>query len=367
MKIQSISFKNNVSGWSIDSLLLQNLSLCVGASGVGKTQILNAITTLKDIALGASRNGVEWEVRFEQESKSYVWVGAFASNNNDDVRFFEERKPSPILFETLVCEDVVIVNRDKDSIYYSGERTVKLDVNKSVVYLLKEELPIAPIYSAFKLVYWLKTEDRGIRIPGKQKEENDVVKDVKYLRNHRFFSPVEKLFLLKQNNQPEFKEIEDEFISFFPMVENLDFAIETLYDGRNVPVLILKEKNINAWIPQNNISSGMFRSLVQIIELALARDGDVILIDEFENGLGVNCINRLAEMILYPEHDIQFLITSHHPYIINNIPYSAWKIVTRSGSKVSVSSAENLHIGSHSSHDAFMQLIQTSAYRNGSL
>ena len=94
MKIQSISFKNNVSGWSIDSLLLQNLSLFVGASGVGKTQILNAITTLKDIALGASRNGVEWEVRFEQESKSYVWVGAFASNNNDDVRFFEERKPS---------------------------------------------------------------------------------------------------------------------------------------------------------------------------------------------------------------------------------------------------------------------------------
>lgn len=367
MKIQSISFKNNVTGWSIDSLSLQRLSLFVGASGVGKTQILNNIFTLKQIALGASKNGVEWYVKFEQDSKLYVWTGAFASINNEEVSFFEGRTPCPVLYETIVCNEVTIVNRNEDTIYYSGEKTVKLDVNKSVVNLLKEEAPITPIYKAFESIYWLKNENRGIRIPGKKNEENDIVKDVQYLRNHRFFSPVEKLFLLKQNNQPEFKEVEDLFISFFPMVEKLDFAVETLIDDKVVPVLILKEKNVNTWIRQNGISSGMFRSLVQIIELALARDGDVILIDEFENGLGVNCINRLADMVIYPEHDIQFLITSHHPYIINNIPFSDWKIVTRLGSNVKVSSAESLHIGSHSRHDAFMQLIQTTAYQNGSL
>ena len=91
----------------------------------------------------------------------------------------------------------------------------------------------------------------------------------------------------------------------------------------------------------------------------------MILIDEFENSLGVNCIEEVAELVLYPEVDIQFILTSHHPYIINNIDFNNWKIVVRDGSMVSVHSAKDLQIGSHSKHDAFMQLIQTSAYKTG--
>lgn len=38
---------------------------------------------------------------------------------------------------------------------------------------------------------------------------------------------------------------------------------------------------------------------------------------EFENGLGVNCIDVLAEILLSERKDLQFIITSHHPKIIN--------------------------------------------------
>ena len=107
--------------------------------------------------------------------------------------------------------------------------------------------------------------------------------------------------------------------------------------------------------------------MIHIVVIALAEKGDVILIDEFENGLGVNCIEDVADMIINPEQDLQFVITSHHPYVINSIDYKWWKIVTRKGSDVFISTAEALRIGEHSKHDAFLQLVQSSAYKEGVL
>ena len=148
-------------------------------------------------------------------------------------------------------------------------------------------------------------------------------------------------------------------------MEKIDFALVQANNDTVFPVLRIKEKNVASWIEQTEISSGMMRTLIQIITLVLANDGDVIMIDEFENGLGVNCINELADLIMEPEADIQVVMTSHHPYIINAIPVKDWKILTRNGSDVHVQTAEELHIGEHSKHEAFMQLLQTPEYRTG--
>ena len=64
--------------------------------------------------------------------------------------------------------------------------------------------------------------------------------------------------------------------------------------------------------------------------------------DEFENSLGVNCMGPLTDFILSRANDLQFIITSHHPYIINNIPKSYWKIVRRKGSAVRVTPASEI-------------------------
>ena len=68
-----------------------------------------------------------------------------------------------------------------------------------------------------------------------------------------------------------------------------------------------------------------------------------------------------------PSEDIQVIMTSHHPYIINSIPFECWKIVTRSGCDVTVHSADELNIGIRSKHEAFMQLLQSNAYKTGRL
>ena len=64
------------------------------------------------------------------------------------------------------------------------------------------------------------------------------------------------------------------------------------------------------------------------------------------------------------ERDLQFIITSHHPYIINNISYKNWKIVTRNGGVVTAKDATDYDIGK-SKHQAFTQLINLDAYSEG--
>jgi hypothetical protein len=90
----------------------------------------------------------------------------------------------------------------------------------------------------------------------------------------------------------------------------------------------------------------------------------VFLIDEFENSLGVNCLDDLTTALVSHERDLQFIITSHHPYIINNISYSNWKIITRDGGVVTAHDADEFNLGK-SKHQAFTQLINLDAYAEG--
>lgn len=173
------------------------------------------------------------------------------------------------------------------------------------------------------------------------------------------------MFILRKQRLPQFEKIKELFTDIFKNIEDIDFSLEQLFDDTMYPVLKIKERGVDAWIMQDSISSGMFRTLSQITFLVLAQDGDIILIDEFENGLGVNCIDQLADQILDADQNIQVIITSHHPYIINSIPFEKWKVVTRNRCNLKVLTADNLKIGKHSKHDAFMQLIQTNAYRMG--
>ena len=55
MKFKSISIKDGRTGWNVDNIQFNPmLTLLVGASGVGKTKILNGINALKQIARGNS-------------------------------------------------------------------------------------------------------------------------------------------------------------------------------------------------------------------------------------------------------------------------------------------------------------------------
>ncbi len=372
MKILSLTYKNRNTGWNIQNLDFNSLTLLVGASGVGKTQILRAIMDMVNIAKGYSSNGVEWQISFRQDGISYLWEGAFTRVEDTHPEILDlSNEVAPVEYERLYRingKEDQIIDRDRESLRLNGKLTVKLEAEKSAIALLREEPDIAPVSNAFRQIYFVRNINRGIRIsPIRVTEKNTVIRDIDTLKHFPNISAVEQLFLLYKHKFAEFDQIKQRFIAIFPFVEDLKFSIGKLFNNASYPVLQMKERGVEQWIRQSYISSGMFSTLTHLVALALAKDGDVILVDEFENSLGVNCIDEVADLVLDPDADLQFVITSHHPYIINHIDYQRWKVVTRQGSNVTIHTADELHIGGHSKHDAYMQLIQSTAFKTGTL
>ncbi|MEB3148670.1 MAG: AAA family ATPase, partial [Sphaerospermopsis sp.] len=176
-----------------------------------------------------------------------------------------------------------------------------------------------------------------------------------------------KLALVYNYKKNVFQEIKNHFVNIFDQVEDIKLEAneDEIYHKiiPEYPIVQIKEIGVDNWITQEHISSGMLKTLMHIAELYLCAEGTVILIDEFESSLGVNCIDVLSDL-LFSNRDLQFIITSHHPYIINKINMSHWKIVTRRGGVVSVKDAKDFNLGK-SRHEAFMQLINLDAYREG--
>jgi predicted ATPase len=154
----------------------------------------------------------------------------------------------------------------------------------------------------------------------------------------------------------------------FPQIDDVKVAP---IEGENVhslirrlPIIQFKEQYVEKWITQNEMSSGMLRTFLHISEMFLFSKGTVILIDEFENSLGVNCINVLTEDLVFENSRLQFIATSHHPYIINKIPYDYWKIVTRKGGQIKTYDAKGFDLGA-SNHERFLNLVNLPQYKGG--
>jgi predicted ATPase len=379
MKISKMKYFDQSRHWNLNMMTFKKLTLLVGASGVGKTQILKSILNLRNITKGASVNGLRWEIEFNISNDMYIWQGEFEkiSQENETVLIDfitidndEEKKDAPkIICEKLYKNGSEVINRDEDKIMFNNVKTVKLPQEKSVVNLLKEEDEVSIIYKNFqKITLHDHSETGALRFSSgdievkveKYKNVEDIQESDESVRT--------KLYLTSLKSEKIFSVIKDKFIDVFPYVEN--FKIEPISSKKipfflkQTPFIQIKEKGVEHWIDERQISSGMLRTLLHVSELYLGANGTIILVDEFENSLGVNCIDELTNELLIHKRNLQFIITSHHPYIINNINYSNWKIVTRKAGSVTARDATAFNL-SKSKHEAFTQLINLDEYSEG--
>nr|VFJ92657.1 MAG: AAA domain-containing protein, putative AbiEii toxin, Type IV TA system [Candidatus Kentron sp. LFY] len=406
MKIESLEYIDHASGWRLEKTDFDRLTLLVGASGVGKSRILEAILHLRQIA-GIfplpfySSNGVEWNIGFSTSSGHVCeWSGRFESGN-------PERKTSQLgflsiigniknegsfnlEFERVAIDGSSIVERRSEGILFKGKETVKLSRKKSVFDLLREEEEIKGIRDEFqKILFHDSGPNKGLFNIINPGMSFDVIADPERefvtlggiresddgIRN--------KFYLAYANGLSVFDDIKGILMEVFPYIQDIRMELSRVKDigfpanffsqevqeawreiDSHFPRLQIKEIGVTDWIGEERISSGMLKTLLHIAELYLCADHSLILIDEFENSLGVNCIDEMTSTMLAPERNLQFILTSHHPYIINNIGPEYWKVVTRKGSVVTTRDAAALGIGK-SKHEAFIQLINREEYSEG--
>lgn len=382
MKILSLEYEDKARGWKLEKTTFGNLTLLVGASGVGKTQILNAIQNLVYISIGNSFPGVQWRIEFQTlEAESYVWEGEFEEAvDADETQYNNANKfqsISNLLYERLSHEGRVIFQRNNGDIIFNSEQTVKLPRNSSALHLLREEKQIRDVVvQLFAITAYTHLPLSGLqRHTHAERAKINMSDEAFFTSEHDSLAEIRrsitniwhKLYRCQNRVPVVFEAIRSTFINIFPFVEDVAVheKIVTTHDDvlYNYEVKV-RETGVANWIAHSQISSGMITTLLQISQLHLSPDGTVFLIDEFENSLGVNCINEVTSAILTSTRDLQFILTSHHPYIINNISYEHWKIVTRYGGIVSTHDAEEFNLGK-SKHKAFIQLSNLDAYVDG--
>lgn len=380
MKISKFQFEDKSLEWRLEELLLNKITLLVGASGVGKTQILRALMGLKQITNGSSINGVAWLIEFETLlKKKYTWQGEFENKGisiftEEDDDEEDKKNKAKIVFEKLYLDKKLIVERTTDKILFNGQPTIKLSQQESVLSLLKEEDLVKPAHDELKKLYFAdhsnSASERGFSFSFLN--SNNLAKKYKTLQKiqeSELETPL-KLFFLSKVDKKTFALIKQRYIDIFPQVEDIKIApLETKEKEmpdflKDYPFIQIKEKNVKHWINQNRISSGMFRTLLQLSELYLCAEGTIFLIDEFENSLGINCINEITNDILSSRRQLQFILTSHHPYIIDAINFDNWKLVTRNAGIIKTHNISRFNIGK-SKHSAFMQLLQLDEYQTG--
>ncbi len=380
MKLLRLSYQDLASGLSIDSCdFFSDLNLLVGISGAGKTSILKAISNLKRIANGESINGVKWDVEFlTTDHIRYHWLGEFEvkkarspiKSDKDEVNSNDGENKVSIIRETLLKDQEVLIARNQEVIEFKHSKTPKLASYLSCIELFNQEEDVFPVRQEFnKMVF------NPLKFNISSSTLDKILRDYEYTSLSELQSsqlPISDKLLITYKKYPDtFEIIKRKFLDIFPQVEDLKIeflepfklgdigmlvSLTPIFLLEDLPRIQIKEKNSHVWIVEPNISSGMIKSLMFLATIKLSPDGSVILIDEFENSLGVNCLDTLTEDLLVNYRDLQFIITSHHPYIINNISPAYWKIVTRKGGVIQVHNAADFHI-SKTRQKAFIDLI----------
>lgn len=376
MLLKSLTFEDKRTGWKLEDLRLDRFNLLVGASGVGKTRILRALRMVHRIGQGGLVGNLEhafrFDVRFEHEGLGYGWQ--LDSAVNELVPGQDEGSASLLTGHGLVVlrerlhsdAEGLLVQREQDQFLFKHQALPMLDRSASALKLL-DEPSIEWLRQAFAggFLGELETQSTAYSIFRAKAQTARNFTTLEWIRGRAGLHPVFKAFVLQERFSEEFARIKQLFIDIFPTVEDLAVELKEAEMGtgigaRDLLFLKLKERGVPTWIEAEGISSGMVRTFNILVDLTAAPAGTVVMIDEFENSLGVNCMGPLTDFILSRANDLQFIITSHHPYIINNIPKAYWKRVRRKGSTVRVTPASEIPaLQGSSAQDDFIRLINS--------
>lgn len=363
VKIKWIEFENLRTGLKIEKIEFNNdITLLVGLSGVGKTQILNAIEYSLKLAINKNIRLEPFAVNLcvEIENDEYVWEYKIEQDPVEDI--IETREIKYIFtYEKLTKNKTqTVAYRNGEEVQVFGyEKVPNPKRDESLLVQYSEDDFFRPVIVGITKLYPIEVD---IDVRGAIDRESFNMFKVKIkqsMQNNQQISfekyshlPVTlKLYIVKEFFPEKYAEIFDAVKELFMEVNSIDIVEDTSREVYMVAIDVYGKK-----LMQHEISNGMLKTIYYIVELVTMSNDSLVLIDEFENGLGVNCIDVLAEILLDERKDLQFIITSHHPKIINQISSNKWKIIERNISTVTNSTAEEYGI-SHSQHDAYFNLI----------
>lgn len=377
MKIISVKLgKATDVGWQFPEVHFKRINLFVGESASGKSIFLDL---LFNAALKAAQDkgGIIGysKIKFEQDSFVYEWEAESRKPDEDKLEFTAET----LLKYSADGEPIKLIERKDGVILVNGKSVPSMPKDSSCIYLFREDLEIKPAHRAFCS---LLRRDFAADELNKNFHLNVVRKHIfeKFEKLKKrpqdwgefsLLSVSTRLFLLKKFLPEKYSVVCKTFKSIFNFIEAYDFKdmndVESgiAYPG-HMPAFKLKDKNIDKLLDARDLSSGMKKVLLIITDVVMLPSESLYLIDEYENSLGINAMNFLPSLLSEHGADNQFIVTSHHPYLINAIPVENWIVFHRTGLEISVKQGEQL-VESYgkSKQQAFIKLLNDPFFTDG--
>jgi hypothetical protein len=124
--------------------------------------------------------------------------------------------------------------------------------------------------------------------------------------------------------------------------------IKVLHDGvpSDVLVLAVKERGVEGFIDQGQLSQGMFRVLSVLVQLnycVMAGRASCVLIDDIGEGLDFGRSARLIELLVRKAAagSLQLVMTTNDQFVMNHVPLENWSVLVREGGRVRVRNYDN--------------------------
>lgn len=373
---------NSRRHWRLEPVELKELNLLVGVSGAGKTRTLGSLAAVCATGRGhdSGLHHCSWQLDVATPEGRFVWqalmLGSYVAPASP--RSFEEVKSwlampigPPSFVKEVISTDRgdVLVDRERDGIRLQGsDKPIRMKDQESVISLLRDEDSIAPLYQALGKVHRSRDHIWSVAMDQDDLRRSiDGLSSLDDLRNSAL-PMIIKVHALHERFRSEFDDVAATYAEIFPSVQRILLLHRTEDQApfRDRLVIAIEERDVEGPVEWGDLSAGMRRTLEHLFELTLAPSGTVILVDEYENSMGVNCLEAVTDYLLEPTRGIQLVLTSHHPYVINNVPMEHWKVVTRQGSTVRIVPAKAIPaLDTRSRQDAFIRLINATEYMDG--
>lgn len=388
--IERFQYTDREADWHLQPTSFGPVNLLVGVSGVGKSRILQALNraTRCGAGRGSAPANSAWVLRINASGRVFEWEvetggtedGAASIALEPEVLMMidslNDTRRAKFLKERLVSQNGnVIASRDGDQVMFENSPAPKLKETESLISLFQKEDAIAPLYADLSHVFASSVAEFEFPLWSRKqfmRWRKDIT-NVEQLRRTMHIPLIARFDLLQTLAPDDYEAIVASFTEIFDTVKTVHVGLardllktDPDNDGSDRLTVTIEEEGVTKPIRLHEMSSGMRRTLRHLVELALAPSGSTILIDEYENSLGVNCLPSITRHLLNRTRDIQLIATSHHPYVINNIDLTFWRVVARRGSQVHVVEASALpELQTASRQEAFVRLMNSEAYRHG--
>lgn len=381
MKLDSYHFTEE-DGWDFSNIHLHRTNLFVGASGVGKSRVLNTICNLGEFISKGGEKGLRagnWHLQFSDGNVRFEW--SMKSTDNGPTKRLVEAEQ---LVRIVEDNRQIVFERAGAQFRYANAKLPMMSPSTPGLFLFREEEAVSPVHNWFTRIlrraFWgadLAANLAYEALPPhfepeiKKRKGQDAFELLWEMTGQYGLGISARMYLIKRTMPQLFYEIGKIYKSVFSTIEDVDVgdAVElkiAMPQTGLMPILFLKEKHVDKKIHLQDLSSGMQKVLLILLDILTLPANGMYLIDEYENSLGVNAIGFLPEILSDLTRPAQFIITSHHPYLINKIPVKDWQLFHRKGSRVQIKAgAEFAEKYNLSRQTAFTKLINDPFYIEG--